>query len=42
MRNRIFTTNNQLEDGVKSPKIYGKTIYTEQIDSDRLEIIIPR
>ena len=39
---RIFTTNNQLEDGVKSPKIYGKTIYTEQIDSDRLEVIIPR
>lgn len=39
---RIFTTNNQLKDGVRSPKIYGKTIYTEQIDSDRLEIIIPR
>lgn len=39
---RVFTTNNQLEDGVKSPKIYGKTIYTEQIDSDKLEIIIPR
>ena len=39
---RVFTTNNQLEDGVKSPKIFGKKIYTKQIDSDRLEIIIPR
>ena len=37
---RIFTTNKELTDGVKSPNIKGKIIEEKEIGGDSLEIII--
>ncbi len=38
---RIFSSKTFLKEGIKAPKINGKTIHTEQILNDTLEILIP-
>ena len=36
---KIFTTNKELNDGVKSPNIKGKMLFETVLEGDKLEII---